>query len=433
MLDDSENPVDNLSVEGEGTWSVLGNGSVLFTPVEDLTGDPTPISYQVIDVDGQASAAAEIAIDYQDVLGGMVAIERVSADDFYLDSGDNITSSYVAYEVTNTSDEDIEDLWVEIGDFAGGNIDLAEGESSQVNLGALASGESTTTFFYLTANGATTIEQSHTVSAYDGNPTAQGIFQGDGDFSFTEVTQIDADTRQGDRNQVTSVNIESNPALPGDTVTVTVDGETGTIGDEGILSFTPASFTNWNPDTYELIDTAIAFDGGGIGTVEDRLTIQAPDASGQNLPYTATYTFEVAATGDTNTELSPIGNISSGTEINHTDTTNFASFDELQVSTGTGAISGAVWDDVDYDGVLDLGETGVGNVAVDLFSNRNSTTPQATFTTDISGVYQFNSVPVGNYYLEFTEPLGYATSPEDRDSTGTDLAGLRYQYDDGQN
>ena len=423
LLDDNDNPVDNLTVQGQGNWSVQGDGTVLFDPVEGLTGDPTPVDYQVIDADGQASAAAKINLDYQDILGGKVAIERVSANDFYIDPDEQITSNYVAYKVTNTSDEDITELWVEIDDFAGGNIQLAANESSQINLGALASGEATTAFFYLSANGAVTTEQSHTVSAYDGVPEEEGIFQGDADFSFTGVADIDPDGNTAADNTINSVSISPSTALPGDTVTVTVDGQTGIIGDDGIISFTPASFTNWNPDTYELTDSSITFDGGNIGTVENQLSIQAPNADiGQNLPYTAIYTFEIAGVTDSNTELSPIGHISDGTEIKHTNTGNFDSFDFLPAVTGTGTVTGTVWDDLDYDGVFDAGEEdGVVNAKVNLYGAWNPNVPQETVTTGTGGAYQFANVPVGNYYLEFVEPKGFETTPKAQDGTGTGL------------
>ena len=214
ILDDAGNPASEVSVTDAGTWSVQANGSIQFTPEAGFTGDVAPISYQFTDADGQTSNSAEISVTYQDAIRSNVAIERVSTDVFYTDPSNGITSNYVAYKVTNTSDVDIEDLYVEIGDFTGGEIELAANESSQISLGSLASGETATAFFYLTANGTTTVDQNHTVSAYDGNPTAQGTLQGDADFSFTGVEAVTA--AEIDTNEVNSVTFSTNPVLPGD-------------------------------------------------------------------------------------------------------------------------------------------------------------------------------------------------------------------------
>jgi LPXTG-motif cell wall-anchored protein len=48
----------SLVVAGEGTWTVNpGTGAITFTPEPGYTGDPTPIRYQVTDLDGDITTA----------------------------------------------------------------------------------------------------------------------------------------------------------------------------------------------------------------------------------------------------------------------------------------------------------------------------------------------------------------------------------------
>ncbi|MGO4867440.1 Ig-like domain-containing protein, partial [Flavobacterium sp. W21_SRS_FM7] len=54
----------SLVVPNEGTWSVVGNGFVKFTPLSSFQGDPTPIKYTVNDTTNLTSNQATITITY---------------------------------------------------------------------------------------------------------------------------------------------------------------------------------------------------------------------------------------------------------------------------------------------------------------------------------------------------------------------------------
>ncbi|MEJ6490603.1 tandem-95 repeat protein, partial [Leucobacter sp. USCH14] len=55
---DGENRVVQLEVEGQGTWSVNPiNGVIVFAPEDGFSGNPTPIAYEVTDVEDQTSSA----------------------------------------------------------------------------------------------------------------------------------------------------------------------------------------------------------------------------------------------------------------------------------------------------------------------------------------------------------------------------------------
>ncbi len=63
-----------------------------------------------------------------------------------------------------------------------------------------------------------------------------------------------------------------------------------------------------------------------------------------------------------------------------------------------------VWSDTNADGVQDSGESGIPNVAVNLY---NGATIVASTTTDASGYYHFDIIP-GTYTVEFIRPSGYS-------------------------
>jgi len=67
----TNNPGDPLVVPGQGTWSVsLLNGTIRFTPEVGFTGDPSPIRYNIQDVDGNVSNYAVVTVDYIDTCVG---------------------------------------------------------------------------------------------------------------------------------------------------------------------------------------------------------------------------------------------------------------------------------------------------------------------------------------------------------------------------
>lgn len=84
----------------------------------------------------------------------------------------------------------------------------------------------------------------------------------------------------------------------------------------------------------------------------------------------------------------------------------------------TASIGNRVWADTDGDGIQDAGEAGIQGVQVGLYQVGNAT-PLSTTTTDASGLYQFNGLTTGNYYIQFNLPAGYAFSPQNQ---GSELA-----------
>ncbi|MEZ4675057.1 MAG: SdrD B-like domain-containing protein [Caldilineaceae bacterium] len=94
----------------------------------------------------------------------------------------------------------------------------------------------------------------------------------------------------------------------------------------------------------------------------------------------------------------------------------------LPDATEPAAIGDFVWYDADSDGLQDESELGVPGVTVTLY--RSDGAMIATAVTDVDGFYQFNSLPPGDYYVQFTLPAGYGVSPQnagDNDDIDSDV------------
>ncbi len=252
-------------------------------------------------------------------------ITRNSASVVYLDTGKNLAGHYAAYQITNTGVAR-DDVWVGVDSFAGGVVTLATNEDGIIQLGAMASGETKTAFVYLVASGATTTAQTHVVSVYSSRPP--GVALASQGFSLTSASTISANA-----NKVSIVVADPDPGTLGSLLTIQVTGATGTIGAAKILSFNPASFPDWPADAYRLETTSIVFSGGNTGTFTDTLLIPSAGLSTSNTDYVATYTFRASRITTGDTPVSPVAYISSGTQVKHTSTGNFADLPPVQPAT----------------------------------------------------------------------------------------------------
>jgi hypothetical protein len=275
-----------------------------------------------------------------------VTITRTSAPVFFTDNkppagATPMTSEYASFQVTNTGTA-VADAWATIGNFTAASgsplIGMATNSASQINLGPLGSGATVTAFFYLgeTAAGlalgtsGSGVTQSCTVNVLNGSPTGTSLASQN--FSFTNTGSNTAlqDTIAASANKVTTVVTGPVPDALGGIVTMTVTGHTGTIGSGNVLFFTPASYSDWRADAYQMIGSSVALSGGNTGTFTDTLLIpSASITSSSDTSYTATYQFRAIGTTATPTEVDPTAFISSGTQTKHTDPNTFP-------TTGTG-------------------------------------------------------------------------------------------------
>ncbi|MCR9066609.1 MAG: hypothetical protein NXI00_21730, partial [Cytophagales bacterium] len=78
-----------------------------------------------------------------------------------------------------------------------------------------------------------------------------------------------------------------------------------------------------------------------------------------------------------------------------------------------GSIGDLVWADTDADGIKDLTENGLGGILVYLMSD--PTTKLDSVVTNSSGLYKFDSLVEGTYYIKFSNGA-YSFSPQDAGS-----------------
>ena len=239
----------------------------------------------------------------------------------------DLAGHYVGYQITNNTGAALASPYLKLSNFTGGVVSLATGQGSAQPLGALSTSASGKGYFYLAASAATAAAQTHTVAVYDRNPTLSGATElCNTTFSFTSVTG----TTQAAANKVTVATATSNPPGLGAVMTMTVQGDTGTIGggpaaDPKGWDMTPAAVASgasaWTPGAFRLtgVNLNIDLDGTGAKNWSDYLHRTFTDASSSARTYTITYTFVIVGTTSANTGVTPIQYIASGTQIKHTD------------------------------------------------------------------------------------------------------------------
>jgi hypothetical protein len=265
---------------------------------------------------------------------------------FYIDSGQGqqLDAAYAAYSVTNTSASTAQnDLWVHIDGFTGGVVQLANPADASQPLGDLAASASATSYALLKATASSTLAQSHVVHVYQGKPGTSGATElYSCTYTFNEV----AETIKAAANKVTGLTTTSTSVI-GSTLTVTVEGNTGTIGagndlDGSMMWFSPAARSSWPTGALRLESSEVElYSNNGrtnlVSTHVDKLHI--PTTSGSKFYYTAIYTFRIIGSSAGAPAVVPIAQISSGTQIKHTD---LASITSTSLGTDTATVAVAV-------------------------------------------------------------------------------------------
>lgn len=279
----------------------------------------------------------------------------------YIDTGvsPRIDAAYVGYRITNNTGSALSGYWVSLTDFRGGVISLANAADANQQLidnssplPDVANGATKTVYFLVKANVSTKTLQTHTVSIYSGRPDAVSAAPlSQCDFSFTKV----AETIKAAANKVTSVTVDAATPSIGQLVTVTVKGAAGTIGagspDVGrILWFSPSAFASFPTSSLRLesvklkvADNVGISDNGSnkLWIYDERLLVTpsitpSPDSAYTGEETTADtlvgkryyeneYKFRVISRAPTATSIQPIAQISSGTQIKHTDVSGSSS------------------------------------------------------------------------------------------------------------
>ena len=277
-------------------------------------------------------------------------VSPVHGSVFYIDTGQNQTvdASYVGYTIN--ANASLTNLWASLDSFSGGAISLANPNDAFYPIGSLVNGGTATVYFLLKASRSNASAQSHTIHIYQGRPDLLSSSEKYAcNFSFIKV----AETIKAAANKVTSIAPSTTSLVTGTDLTVTVRGFTGTIGkgsplDGTMMLFSPASSSSWPTGSLRLSSTQVKLynkknmNNGSLvsnGTFNDILYIKKLSnntgtaiASGAAYYYTATYVFNILGPSPTAPSVAPVAQISSGTQIKHTD---LSSLPSITVATNT--------------------------------------------------------------------------------------------------
>ena len=292
---------------------------------------------------------------------------------FYIDSGQgqSLDATYVSYSVNNRAISSRTNLWVKVDTFTGGKVQLANTNDSSYPLGDVAASGTSTSFFLLKATATTTSAQSHVVRVYSGKPgltSSTELYSCS--YSFTKV----AETIKAAANKVTSITNTSVTAV-GATMTVTVKGNTGTIGagnatDGSVMWFSPSARSAWPTQSLRLEGTSIQFyknsartqSAGSAFSNKLRITLSelqtaASAPNDKSFYYDAIYTYRILGAASIAADLTPVAQIASGTQMKHTDVGSIASAGTTSISVSSPTVNLSVTKSVSSTATISNGET----------------------------------------------------------------------------
>ncbi|MFM5968691.1 MAG: beta strand repeat-containing protein, partial [Micrococcales bacterium] len=268
---------------------------------------------------------------------------------FYIDSGvtPKVDAAYAAYKIDNSLGSARTNVWVQLSDFVGGTVSLANSADKYQQITVPANG-TYSAFFLLKATGATTSKQSHVVSIFDKRPDIQGATRlASCDFSFVKV----AETIKASANKINTVTGTTSPATAtlGGTYTIVVNGQTGGVGagstpDFAAIWASPSAYSSWPTRALRLESTELRICVGSNGNANNPIVltnqlIYYPGASTPNCLkgsgdyWKGTYTFRIIGTGPSALAPSPVAIISSGSQYKHSDVNGITSNQTVDLSS----------------------------------------------------------------------------------------------------
>jgi outer membrane protein OmpA-like peptidoglycan-associated protein len=269
------------------------------------------------------SPAAASAATVPTCSAANITVESLGGPNFYIDSGSSpeFRSSYTGYKIANNTGAALSDIWVQLSDFTGGSLALASGQAAAQRAGDVDAAAATARFWYLTASATNANAQTHTVTVYQHNPALPGavaLCSTVGGFSSVQSTLA------ASANKVTGITVSGSAPKLGSVFTVTVTGNTGTVGagitgDKESLWMSPAVAESWPAGVFRLLSTSLTISPNGTTpqqTYTDILRVAGLGSTARD--YTATYTFQAVGFSATATTLKPVQEISSGTQVKHT-------------------------------------------------------------------------------------------------------------------
>ena len=286
-----------------------------------------------------AAQTAQYGCDGTQKLNG-IKVAAGHPKNFYIDSSDSqkFDAGYLSYIVT--SDTARSDLWVEASGFTGGKITLANPSDASQPLGAVTAGGTAAAYFLAKASEATSSAQSHVVKVYDRKPGSGGaVPMYTCTFNFNKVEEVG----KASANKVDGVTKTTVSSL-GTTFTVTVTGDTGTLGagnaaDGKMMWLSPASKSSWPTGAMRLEGAAITTYSDASRTTmlkayKDTLLLNTSAGIGVTARqyWKAVYTFRVIGDAGSTAQIAPSAMISVGATVKHQDAANNPSGAATQIS-----------------------------------------------------------------------------------------------------
>lgn len=320
---------------------------------------------------------------------GFASITSTSGNIIYVDSSSNVTpnllGNYVVLKVTNDTGSAINDAWVKLDSFTGSYVSLAVNENGIVHLGPMTSGQVRTVFVYLNVNCSSFAAGNCNVAT--AQPFTSRLFNG----SPSTGTQLQSqalsltvqETTAAQANKVTTVVTSTNDPILGSLVTVTVTGNTGTIGSAKTFYASPETYYDFPANVFKLYSTTVTFTGANTGTYVDQLLVPTSAFSSTSATdYTFSATYLVRGITSLTTAISPVAFISSGTQIKHTDTSGYASLSPIPPSNNSITLSQSVNTTSFANGgvatyTIRATNSGSANVVLDDFIDTLPTSPAA--------------------------------------------------------
>src|SRR5437867_1885098 len=287
------------------------------------------------------SLAAAILFGYGEA--GAQVISRVSTPGrFYVDDKASIglLFNYAAYLISNNTAATFPSVYVAITNIGSSNlIQIGASDTGVRALGALAPGQAKMAAFYLKGPSLTGNAQSllnltnenHTILAMNGPPGVGSVLSS-ANFGFTNIIFV----IEALANKITLITNLNPYALLGSQVQMLIQGDTGTIGGQNSMAFSPAVLAGFRPDAYELVGSKVVFTQNPTYTNQlyfDPSVAGFTNFSGQS--YTNTFYFRAVKPTGTNIAISPFDFVDSGSGTKHT------AFSSLTGSAGSNVIYSA--------------------------------------------------------------------------------------------
>ncbi|HEV8061040.1 MAG TPA: SdrD B-like domain-containing protein, partial [Gemmataceae bacterium] len=228
----------------------------------------------------------------------------------------------------------------------------------------------------------------------DGN---NSIVLGSGGANSTVAGIVGAVTLDGGAGVSNTLTIENEGSAAANIVTVTPTTVGAAVGD----SFFPAGGSLTYLDIQTLtIDTSNADPGDTITVFPSTTTTFNVNAGAPLPPTFPGDNLFINLTGITGATLNPTGVGTGNWSFSNAQPVNFTGIEKQDNVT---RLAGEVFQDVNGNGALDTGDTGISGVTVTLFDSGNNQVAQTI--TDSSGDYQFFA-GIGTYHVVETLPSG---------------------------